>query len=270
VEPINPYQSPEIPAEEAAATPLQRPARLENRFVDAFVVGTWLFRRNWLRVAVIVVIVWLPIELYMSYQELFVLDPNDFARYFRLQWTMEGLFGVIGIGAIVAVGSAYWQAGRPSSLGEAFSASLSQWGRFFLGGILGSVLMLVGLLLLILPGLFIAVCLGYLFPLYIVEQPGIVNGLKRSVDLGRRHFWFSLALMVATTTIEFVAGVIMGIAMIGIELIEPPDTVLWIANALASLPLALIAAWMWLVITAALLRMLEEEKEEAQTAPAMP
>jgi len=264
VEPINPYQSPEHPAEESVAPTVSRPQRRPNRFADAFVVGSWLFGRNWLAVTIIVLIVFLPIDAFVKYQQAFVLDPSDALAAYRVNSLMNLLFGVIGLGAIVAVGAGHWQTGRTPGLGAAFSASFSQWGRLAIGNFLGGLLTLLGLLLLVVPGVFIAACMIYLYPIYIVERPGLIDGIKRGFAVGQLHPWFSLALMLSVTTIQIMAGIAVAGLFEGLRFAGLPDAALWVATFLLGIARNVLSAWMLLVITAALLRMREEEQEEEQ------
>jgi hypothetical protein len=263
----NPYQPPasvetEV-VEQATPGPVGRPARRENRFVDALVAGWWLVRCNALRVLAVVLLVWLPINAFVTYQQLFVLQPDDIGGGNRLGMLLQWLLGVIGTGTVVALGVGCWQQGRPIGLGRAFSASFSQWGKFVASTFLGGILLLVGLLLIVLPGLFVALCFGWVYPVYVIERPGVWAGLRRSADITLRHFWLSLALFVATTIIALAGTIATWAAAYAVSLAELPPMVQLPIYSLLGLPMDYVAACTWLLPTAALLRIQEDEGQDA-------
>ena len=174
----------------------------------------------------------------------------------------ERLVGMIGTGAVIALGVGCWELGRPIGLGGAFIASLSEWRRLVLGGIVGTIALLLGLVLLVLPGLFAAICLGWLYPIYVVEQCRVGEGLRRSVEITQRHFWFSLLLMATTTAAALVLGLAEGIAAGVLDLFELERPVLWVVNTVLGLPTEFGVACTWLIITAALMRIREDEGAE--------
>ncbi|KLN59632.1 hypothetical protein WH96_16420 [Kiloniella spongiae] len=47
----------------------------------------------------------------------------------------------------------------------------------------------LGLVLLIVPGVYVAVLLAVVIPVIVVEQPGIIGSLKRSSELSRGSRW---------------------------------------------------------------------------------
>jgi hypothetical protein len=124
-------------------------------------------------------------------------------------------------------------------------------------------LLVIGLLLVVLPGAFVAICFGWLYPVYVVERPGIGAGLLRCTEITLRHFWFSLALMVATTGIILAAGFAEDAARVAIDLVELSPIPLWLASTLVGLPTYFVGACTWVVTTAALLRIREEEGASA-------
>ena len=253
-DPLNPYASPSLPAESVWD---DQPPQVENRFVDAFSIGTWLLRKHFLLIVVIVAIVWIPINLWLSYYELFVIEEDDFSKYFRMTMAMEGLFGVVGAGAILAVGKIRLNDGTPT-LSQAFGESVSQWGRFVIGGILSNILISVGLVCLVLPGIYISTCLIYFMPVLIVERMSLTDTFKRCFVVGRRRFWFSLGLMLSMVLLPLLAGVVTGLASLALSLLELPLNVTWITNAMLTLPDDLVVAWCWLVTLAAYYRLRTE------------
>lgn len=259
-EPVNPYSSPTSPPGEVVARPWP-PPRLDNPFADVFVTGTRLLFRNFVLVTTIVLTVWIPINLWVSYYELFVIGEDDFGRYFRMVRLMEGLFGVLGVGAVTAVG-AVDLSGQTPSYRRAFGESLSQWGNFVLGGIAGNFLLLFGLLCFVIPGLIVIAALTWLAPVLIVERLSITESLQQCLAVAKRRFWFSLGLALAVTVLHLVAGLASGLVAVGFSLLEPPEGVYWLINAAVSLPTDLVGAWCSLILVAAYLRLREETKSE--------
>lgn len=209
--------------------------------------------------AVVVLFVWLPINAFLADERRLLLPrPGDLVGYLGVRLT-ERLVGMIGTGAVIALGVGCWELGRPIGLGGAFIASLSQWRRLVLGGIVGTIAVGLGL---VLPGLFAALCVGWLYPIYVVEQCRVGEGFRRSVEITQRHFWFSLLLMATTTAAALVLGLAEGIAAGVLDLFELERPVLWVLNTVLGLPTEFGVACTWLIITAALMRIREEEGAE--------
>jgi hypothetical protein len=86
-------------------------------------------------------------------------------------------------------------------------------GQLILVGIAVGVVVLVGFILLIVPGLFVLTIWSVSAPVVVLERPGRLRALRRSRELVRGNGWrvfgvvlvFFLLIFVAGTTLELVA-----------------------------------------------------------------
>jgi hypothetical protein len=105
-----------------------------------------------------------------------------------------------------------------------FGSSLATGVRFFLPllgvAILGGIGMAFGFLLLVVPGLILAVMWCVTTPAVVVDRTGVTGSFSRSLELTRGHRWIIFALLVIYTisvygfmiTSTFLGGVILGAA----------------------------------------------------------
>src|SRR5688500_6984108 len=101
MEPVNPY-APPAAAGEAPALASEQPLSV----LAALNVGTSLYMRRWPTWAAMQLCIWAPLETLISYQEYFVLDPDDAMGVFRLSMLAEAFVGIISVGGTISVGEA--------------------------------------------------------------------------------------------------------------------------------------------------------------------
>jgi hypothetical protein len=247
---INPYASPRTEPGELASGSQAPPASV----LGALGRGTALYAKLFPAVAVITFAVWTPLELFISYVEYFVLDPDDVAAVFRLQLMADSFVGIIASGGVISLGIAA-ERGQYKTAWQGLMDGLHAWPRFFGARFLGGIFILLGLLLLVLPGIYIGVCLLLAETIVIAEGKGVMRSLSRSKDLTRGNFWPLLALAVVTMSAT---------AAIGIGVFAPlaffPEIDHWLLSAALGLVVDLFVPWMLLVFVAAYSAVVEQER----------
>lgn len=121
------------------------------------------------------------------------------------------------------------QAGRRIS----FGASLSQGAKLFLPmfgvGFLAGLGFVLGLILLIIPGLMIATAWAVAGPVRVAEGPGVIRALKRSQALTKGNRWrvFGLFVLVwgGVILLAAVAGGVLAVAGFFQEVRTIPDVI---------------------------------------------
>jgi hypothetical protein len=86
--------------------------------------------------------------------------------------------------------------GRPVAIGSALSTGVSLILPLLGLGILMGLAIVLGLLLLIVPGIYLALRWAVAAPTMVVERPGVFKSMERSAKLTENHRWAILGLFV--------------------------------------------------------------------------
>ncbi|MGI8981897.1 MAG: hypothetical protein ACR2FY_21915 [Pirellulaceae bacterium] len=236
---LNPYASPQ-PAEA-----LDQTAGPPASFSGIVATGFRLYRRNFVSIAVVTLFVWCPIEFIESYCEYFVFEADDIGAVFRLNSLMEGLFGIIAYASVIAIGMGDLR-GQPISTLAALRQGISAWPRLFWTGIVSQFAVAIGLLFLLIPGVYLAVRFSLYYCVAVNEGLNGVPCLKRSMALTKDNFWGFLFLGIAGLTVLILLG-----AIAVIPLIVLPQFDNWITSAISNLIIDLLAPLLTLIYVAA-------------------
>jgi len=136
-----------------------------------------------------------------------ILDPNE--ENFVLQLIAQlgsTLSGLIVSGA-VAFGVFQQLRGERVPLNDCLQKGISRIGPLFVTGIVVSILVTLGMVCLIIPGIILMCGLYVAVPVATVENPGLVDALKRSWSLTMNH-------KVTIFSSVFVLGILMAILAI--------------------------------------------------------
>jgi hypothetical protein len=120
------------------------------------------------------------------------------------------LVGLIAVAAQQLLTGALMRAGGSSLLGRPVDVSDSYRAAFSrLGGLIGLALLVaivvgIGFILLLVPGLIFAVFLSMAVPAFIVERKGVTESMSRSWNLVSGSWWHTLGVI-------FVAAIIAGV-----------------------------------------------------------
>ncbi|MBL7051444.1 hypothetical protein ISS04_04790 [Candidatus Woesearchaeota archaeon] len=91
---------------------------------------------------------------------------------------------------------------KVSDVFQGFNYFFRSWGIF----ILGALGVLLGLILLIVPGLLLIVLWQYAIAIAVIENRGVIDSLGRSFDLGKKHFAFSVVFLILVWMISTLGG----------------------------------------------------------------
>jgi uncharacterized membrane protein len=72
--------------------------------------------------------------------------------------------------------------------------------------IVGFFAIAIGLILLVIPGLILIVLFQYAIPIAISEGIGAIDSLKKSYNVGKENFQFTLILVISLTVIDGIGG----------------------------------------------------------------
>jgi len=147
---------------------------------------------------------------------------------------LNGLVGAVQIGLVV-VGATTALRGERPRLGAMFSVVGARFGPLFGQGLLGGLAVLLGLVLLIVPGV-IAWSGFFVSAPAALAEPGLgANGaLQRSWELTRGRRWLVLGVAMVFLAIFLAVALIVGLA--GAELLPPESTVAELLGELLPLP----------------------------------
>lgn len=185
--------------------------------------------REFPNLAVILLLIWLPIELFTSYLSFHVYGEAGGAKVERAYRMLGFFFGVVSDGAIVSTVFAS-MLGKRSTPDETIHLSLSNWGQLLAGRFIAGLVILGGLILLIVPGLYCFVKLSFLDQVIINEKRSPKENLRRSFELTRGKLPHLIAIHIIYVAIGAFGYISASFAVIALSNDET-----WITEAFLSL-----------------------------------
>lgn len=137
------------------------------------------------------------------------------------------------IGALV-YGTVQHLGGQRPALGAIVSRGMTAIGPVIVIAILLSLVLMVGYLLLIVPGVFLTVAYAVVIPAAVVERAGIIGSFKRSWDLTKGYRWAVLGILLVLIVILFIFTFLVGAVGGFTAVVSGNFTVLAVLNYLAS------------------------------------
>jgi len=208
----NPYQPP---AAELGTAELASPAEIEP-FTSVFgLLGRafGLYFGNLGTIAAITLIVFAPVEILKHFLVTSRHLEENIAATMRIEGLIETVFGALVAPALIEALVHKLETGRALGVGAALSAGFKRWLNVFGARLVSGLMIGLGSLLLIVPGLICAVRYSVTDPVATLEPPSKVNNvLRRSSELLKGHGLKVLgvgilALLVVFTT-QFVGGIV--------------------------------------------------------------
>ena len=200
-----------------------RPRTLGEILSEAFRI----YKENAAKLIVIVAVVVVPLSFISALLVHFVGEPTlhrvkilgqpatiEYSR--SLGVTILALLIAAAIGVIIWAilqaamlrGAAQATIGDPVDVEASYRWGLSRFGSVLLVAFLVGIVVGVGFILLIIPGIIFLVFLSVSEPTLIVENRRGTEALKRSWDLVRGHFWHALVVILIAAILT---GIVQGI-----------------------------------------------------------
>jgi len=121
--------------------------------------------------------------------------------------------------------------GQQVSIGECLSRGLSLIAPVIGVAFLAGLAVGIGMILLIIPGIIVAVMLWVAIPVAVVERPGVIESLKRSADLTKGQRWTIFGIVLVIGIILAVIGAILGGILVAAIGFTGLSIALWVLNA---------------------------------------
>jgi hypothetical protein len=138
-------------------------------------------------------------------------------------------FGAL-LGAIVSLVGLFWLQGAlvravedvrdgraDLSLGDTFERVRPQLGSIIVGGLLAALGILIGLVLLIVPGLVLLTWWVLVIPVIVLEELRAGEAFTRSRELVRGHGWSVFGVIVLTLLIVIGVGIVLSLLLLPVS-----------------------------------------------------
>lgn len=217
MQPMNPYQPPSaeaeigaVPAGPMAVEPFTSVTRLFGRALS-------LYFGNMGTIAGITLAIFAPVSFVKNYLVHASGLEADVGATSRVEMIVEGIFGALVTAALLSALQHKIETGRDLGVREALARGLRRWGAVFGARFRSGLLIALGLVLLVVPGLIWTVKYSLtdeVATLDVDRSSGRV--LNRSAELTRGHGWkvFGVGLLatIPVVTLQFAGGMAAGLA----------------------------------------------------------
>lgn len=169
-----------------------------------------LYKENFWLVAKIVLAVAVPLAL-VEYAAAETRSPALHYAYLLLNY----LFGLLLNGALTYAVYAYAESGANPTLGEAYGAGLATWPKVLAVTLASSVIVAIGMMLLVIPGIIFSVMFALVVPLVVVGDRGIAASFTESAELTKGYRWQIFATYFVVGVIIFVLHLLAAGSLLG-------------------------------------------------------
>jgi hypothetical protein len=168
------------------------------------------YRKHFRVVASVVLVICLPLELLSSYMDYFVFGQEGLQKSFKFARMLDNFIGIIATAGVISVGYTAWL-GQLPSFGGAMRVGVSSWGRMWWTRVLKTLAVVLGFLLLILPGIYLLVRLALAEPVAVCERVSGSAAMRQSFELtkGRVKEVFLLGLVFGAVLLAALACLIL-------------------------------------------------------------
>ncbi|SDD36982.1 hypothetical protein [Kordiimonas lacus] len=178
------------------------------------------FFRNWLPFTVIALIVYLP--LYAGLVAIIGVDPSniqiDPSNTVSFVTFVLGAAGLSMLSyavmmATISYGAIEDQADRKASLGEMLTVGIKAFFPVVVAMVLTGILYMIGLVLLVIPGIIVLLMLSVTTPVIAAEGMGPIAAMRRSRELTDGYKWTILGAFIVISIIVGIAGAVISIPL---------------------------------------------------------
>lgn len=190
---------------------------------------------NFVPFTVLALILYLPSLLYglASMEDALSGDPAAYSAGDVVFMIISFVLTYILIGALV-YGTVQHLGGQRPTLGSIISRGLATVVPVIVIALLLSIVIGIGFVLLIVPGIFLIVVYSVVVPAAVVERPGIIGSFKRSWELTKGYRWPVLGILLVLVVILFILSFVVG-AVGGVVAFSTNDfTLLIVINYIVS------------------------------------
>jgi hypothetical protein len=216
---INPYAPPSSPlepdAEFAERSPLTQTSLLE-KLAEAF----RLLISNLGLFAALILTVWLPGNLVVNYIAYHGQDSENPLAMMRLNNLIETVFGPIYTGGMIFA-LARRKSGEEVTYAKAIAAGFHNWGRMFGTRFVTGLIVILGLIALIVPGIVVLLKYSLIDPVVVLEGTSGPYARQRSAALTKGKRWQILCGGLVYLLVVLPVSVGAGLAL---EAFEPLNT----------------------------------------------
>ncbi|HEY2944153.1 MAG TPA: hypothetical protein VGN09_17090 [Vicinamibacteria bacterium] len=158
---------------------------------------------------------YLPMAFYFGA----LVATNATAASFQVFKTIESLYsGLVNLalGGAVTYGVFQHLRGHPADTGSIIRAGLRHFGSVWVVSLLSGLAIGLGLLCLIVPGLYFMCSYWVAVPVAVIEQPGASASLSRSSELTDGNRWRILGILLINGALLLVAMIAVGLVLFAV------------------------------------------------------
>ena len=183
----NPYEAPAAPlGPDAVASAGELPVG-RTSLPRKFGAAARLFAADFGTISLLVLTVWLPANLLVNSYEYHAAGANS-QGVLKLANLVDGMFAPISLAGILHVVAGRARGGRVA-YPEALAAGFRSWGRLFAARWVAGLLILLGLIALVVPGIILLLRYALLDPVVVLEGAKGADARRRSAELAKGRRW---------------------------------------------------------------------------------
>jgi hypothetical protein len=191
--------------------------------------STWALLAPCLQLVIVLqLLVWIPGNLAINYMDTQVFTEDQTFKSFQFNGWVQALWGNLATGGILYVLSQQIL-GRPATFGSAVSAAFSNWGRLWVGSFLSGLMMIIGFILLIIPGFIAMVRTSFV-------NAGVVDGKLGGSDAVQESWNLTKGCGLQVFGYMFVVGIVCTLPAVIFGAVGTLVPVLehWVVNAIVA------------------------------------